>query len=546
MKIRKAPTCIFLLCAVLFVIHISSARVGPAYAIVKCKIYPVSGSPIENGVIVIRDSLIEKVGPHNQIQIPKDAEIIEAEGLCAYPGLIDAHSSFFLETPREEPRARGVSAAAAQTQEKNWAEEVNRMAFELLKPKKSDIDNLHKVGITTVLVAPQRGIYAGQSVLVNVNGDEAGPMVVKNPVALHINFTTERGLYPSSLMGTMAFLRQSLLDTAHYSSYKSVFLSSSRGLKRPEYNPYLESLSPFAMNKKPVFFNCANLEDVKRASRLITEFKLNGFLSGANEAWRVADLVKSMKAPLLVSLNFKPPLTSIYANKGEEIRKKAEEEIYPANAANLNKQGIKFALTSLGLRNPSDIPKNIRKAIKAGLPQDEALKALTIIPAQHLGVADILGTLEPGKIANIILTSGEIFDEKTQVRRVFVDGISFEVKQPPKKAKPAALNLSGKWAATVSGPMGEMDMTLEIQQEGNSVSGTISSEMGAWTLSDGVLSGKELLFTISATIMDETIELAFSGTAEQDSIEGTISFEGGSAELRATRIPDRMIVGEKP
>lgn len=546
MKVRKASAFIFLLCVILFVIHISSARVGPAYAIVNCKIYPVSGSPIENGVIVIRDSLIEKVGPHNQVQIPQDAEIIEAEGLCAYPGLIDAHSSFFLETPREEPRARGVSAAAAQPQEKNWAEEVNRMAFKLLKPKKSDIDNLHKAGITTVLVAPQRGIYAGQSVLVNVNGDEIGPMVVKNPVALHINFTTERGIYPSSLMGTMAFLRQSLLDTAHYSSYGSIFLNSSRGLKRPEYNPYLEALSPFAMNKKPVFFNCANLEDVKRASRLIKEFKLNGFLSGANEAWRVADLVKSMKAPLLVSLNFKPPLTSIYANQGEEMRKKAEEEIYPANAANLHRQGIKFALTSLGLRTPSDIPKNIRKAIKAGLPQDEALKALTIIPAQHLGVADILGTLEPGKIANIVLTSGEIFDEKTQVRRVFVDGISFEVKQPPKKAKPAELNLSGKWAATVSGPMGEMDMTLEIQQEGNSVSGTISSEMGEWTISDGVLSGKELLFTISATIMDETIELAFSGTAEQDSIDGTISFEGGSAELRATRIPDRMIEGEKP
>ena len=91
----------------------------------------------------------------------------------------------------------------------------------------------------------------------------------------------------------------------------------------------------------------------------------------------------------------------------------------------------------------------------------------------------------------------------------------------------------------ISGPMGEMEVTLEIEQEGNSISGTISSEMGEWTISDGVLSVKELAFTISATIMDETIELAFSGTAEKDTIEGTISFEGGSAELKATRIPDR-------
>jgi hypothetical protein len=339
-------------------------------------------------------------------------------------------------------------------------------------------------------------------------------------------------------MGTMALLKQSFLDAAHYSSYQTLFVSSSRGLKRPEYDPFLEALSPFAVNKKPIFFNCANLEDVKRASRLIKEFKLNGFLTGANEAWRVADLVKTMRVPLLVTLNFKPPFSSIYVNQGEEKKKKAEEEIYPANAANLHKQGIKFALTSLGLRNSSDILKNVQKAIKAGLPRKEALKAMTIIPAQFLGVSDFLGTLESGKIANVILTSGEIFDEKTKVRRVIVDGLSFEVKEPPKKAKPTALNLTGKWTATISGPMGEMGVTLEIQQEGNSISGFISSEMGQWDISDGVLSGNELAFTISATIMDETIELAFSGTAEKDSFEGEISFEGGSAELKATRIPD--------
>jgi len=538
MKIKKIPLFIFVFAVILLVLHALPARVGPTYAIVSCKIFPVSGPAVENGVIIIRDGLIKSIGIQGKVPIPEDAEVINAEGLFAYPGLIDAHSSFFIEIPREEPRQRGVSATGAQPQEKNWAEEVNRTAFKLLKPKKTTVEGLHKAGITTVLVAPERGIYAGQSVLLNVNGEQAEPMVLRNPVALHINFKTERGGYPSSLMGTMALLKQSFLDAAHYSSYQTLFVSSSRGLKRPEYDPFLEALSPFAVNKKPIFFNCANLEDVKRASRLIKEFKLNGFLTGANEAWRVADLVKTMRVPLLVTLNFKPPFSSIYVNQGEEKKKKAEEEIYPANAANLHKQGIKFALTSLGLRNSSDILKNVQKAIKAGLPREEALKAMTIIPAQFLGVSDFLGTLESGKIANVILTSGEIFDEKTKVRRVFVDGLSFEVKEPPKKAKPTALNLTGKWTATISGPMGEMGVTLEIQQEGNSISGFISSEMGQWDISDGLLSGNELAFTISATIMDETIELAFSGTAEKDSFEGEISFEGGSAGLKATRIPD--------
>jgi len=539
MRTQKISFIVSALAAIFLLVLVSSARVGPTYAIVNCKIVPVSGSPVENGVIIIRDGLIESLGAQDKVAIPMDAEVIPADGLYAYPGLIDAHTNFFVEPPKEEPGQRTAAAMAAQPEEKNWAQDVNQMAFDLLKPKKTSVDSLHMAGVTTVLVAAEKGIYAGQGALLNVNGEKAEAMVLKNPVALHINFTTERGRYPSSLMGTVAFLRQSFLDASHYSTHKSLFASSSRGLKRPEYDPYLEALYPFAVEKKPVFFNCANLEDIKRASRLIREYKLKGFITGANEAWRVADVVKELGVPLLVSLDFKPPFTSIYVNQGEEMKKKAEEEIYPANAANLHKQGVRFALTSLGLKRSSDMVKNMQKAIKAGLPREEALKAMTIVPAQLLGVADILGSLEPGKIANIILTSGEIFGEKTKVERVFVDGISFKVKPPPKKAQPTTLNLTGKWKATISGPMGEMEGTLDIQQEANAISGTISSDMGQWDITDGVISGKELSFTISATIMDETIELVFSGTAEQDSLEGTISFEGGSAELKATRIPER-------
>lgn len=527
-------SCVFL--SILLLLTSTQAKVGSTYAIVNCKIFPVSSSPIENGVIIIRDGLIETLGPQDKVSIPEDAEIIKAEGLFAYPGLIDAHTNLFFEAPKQEVQTQRTGSA--QPQEKDWTKQLSLLAFNLLKPKKSAINGFHKIGITTVLVAPERGIYAGQSVLLNINGEEVKPMVVKNPVALHVNFTTERGIYPASLMGTMALLRQSFLDAEYYSTCKALFAKSSQGVKRPMYDPFLEGLSPFVVKKKPVFFNCANQEDIKRAIRLIKEFKLNGFITGANEAWRVAKLIKGAKVPLLVSLNFKPPFTSIFINQGEEQKKKAEKEIYPANAVNLSKHGIKFALTSQGLRKTTDISKNIQKAIKAGLPKEEALKAMTIIPAKLLGVSSFLGSLEPGKIANIILTSGEIFDKKTSVQRVFVDGVSFKIKQPPKKAKPSVLNIAGKWKVTISGPMGVQEMTMELEQEENVISGSVSSDMGKWAISGGLLSGKELVFTISANVMGEAMELAFSGNAEKDSIEGTISFQGGSAELKATRIPD--------
>jgi imidazolonepropionase-like amidohydrolase len=541
MKIKKNHLFILLFTVVLVFSTISSARVTPTYAIVNCKIIPVTGSPIEKGIIIIRDGLIESFGPQGKISIPEDAEIIKADGLFAYPGLIDAHTNLFLELPKEEPRGREAArATAAEPGQKEKAQHPDLLALKLLKPKKTAVTDLHKVGVTTVLAAPESGIYAGQSVLLNINGENADQMIIKSPVALHVNFTTARGTYPSSLMGTMAFLRQSFLDTEYYSSYKSQFAKSSQGLKRPEYNSFLEALMPYVVKKSPVFFNCANLEDIKRALGLIKEFKLNGFLSGANEAWRVADLlIKNAKVPLLVSLDFKPPLTSIYVNQGEELKKKAEEEIYPANAANLYKKGFKFALTSHGLRKPADIPKNVHKAIKAGLPKEEALKAMTIIPAKLLGVSSFLGSLEPGKAANVVLTSGEIFDEKTKVKRVFVDGISFEIKETPRGDKPSKVNIAGRWSATVSGSVGEWEATLEIEQDGNEINGSISTVFGKWEIGGGVLSGNELALSISATIMGETMQMDFSGTAEKDFIEGIISIMGENAELKATRIPEK-------
>jgi len=540
MKTKKNRLFICLFAVILLFTATSSARVTPTYAIVNCKIIPVTGSPIEKGIIIIRDGLIESLGPQGKISIPEDAEIIKAEGLFAYPGLIDAHTNLFLELPKEETRRpETMRTVSAEPQQKEKAQHPDLMALKLLKPKKTAVADLHKIGITTVLVAPERGIYAGQSVLLNINGEIAEPMVIKSPVALHVNFTTASGTYPSSLMGTMAFLRQSFLDTEYYSSYKSQFSKSARGLKRPEYNPFLEALLPYVVKKSPIFFNCANLEDIKRALGLIKEFKLNAFLTGANEAWRVADLlIKNANVPLLVSLDFKPPMTSIYVNQGEELKKKAEEEIYPANAANLHKKGLTFALTSQGLKKPDDILKNVQKAIKAGLPKEEALKSMTIIPAKFLGVSSFLGSLEPGKIANIILTSGEIFDEKAKVERIFVDGISFEIKKPPKGEKPSAVNIAGRWSATVSSSMGEWESTMELEQDGNQISGNISTRMGRWEIRDGILSGNELALSISATIMGETMDVAFSGTAEKDSIEGTITFMEWSMELKAKRIPD--------
>lgn len=516
------------------------ADVLPTYALVNCRIVPVTGPPVEKGVVIIRDGLIESMGNIGIIKIPDDAEIIEAEGLTAYPGLISAHSNFFIEPPKEE-RPAAEARQAVESQPSKPQTKPGLQAFSLLKPKKSTLESLRRIGLTTVLAAAGSGIFAGQSVLLNLNGETAESMVVKNPVALHINFATERGVYPSSLMGAMALLRQSFLDAAYYATHRARFEQLHRGLKRPEYNPFLEDLIPYIVDKKPIIFTCANQEDIRRALRLRDEFKLNILISGANEAWRVTDLLRKAPVPLLVCLDFRPPLTSEYSQKGEEEKRKAEKDIYPANAKILSQAGLPFALTSYGLSEASAIQKNIRAAIKAGLPAEEALKAMTITPAKFLGMDSILGSLEPGKIANVVLTRGEIFDEKTEVEKVFVDGLLFPVEKKAAEAQPTAINLAGTWKASVRSPMGELETTLELEQEGNQVKGVMTSEMGRWEIRDGTLSGSDLTFAIEATIMGETMTMEFSGRAEKDSLEGSISTAMGTAELRARRVPKTAV-----
>lgn len=403
----------------------AAADVGPTYALRNCRIVPVVGPPVEKGLIVVRDGLIEALGPADKVAIPEDAEIIEGEGLVAVPGFVLAHANLFLPPPPAEPERFGAPAAAPPAEDR-FPPGPSALAYDQFQPRRAAIEGWHKAGVTTVLVAPHRGIFQGRSVILSLNGERRDAMVLQPAFALHVNFTTERSGYPSSLMGTMAHIRQSFLDAGHYAAVRAQYGKVLRGMKRPEFNPFLEDLAPYVRDRRPVVFQCQSQEDVKRALKLIGEFKLNGLLSGANEAWRAAAALKASPAPLLVTLDFRPPQTSVYAGRGEEARKKAEADIYPANAAVLDKEGLTFALTALGLNDGASFQKNVRAAIKAGLPKEKALAALTIVPARILGLDRVLGSLEPGKIADVVLFKGELFEEKTTVDRVLVDGVLFK------------------------------------------------------------------------------------------------------------------------
>ena len=429
---RTKPFVAFL-CLLVGSVMAASAAWEPAYALVGCRIVPVAGPPLDDGVIVIRDGLIAAAGPRAGTPIPEDAEVIDAKGLVAYPGFIDAYSSGFVAIPPEPAPGPGELFGNVNPSSAVSGRNPEFLAFEHLAFGQAERDAWHKAGILAALFVPRQRLFAGRSVLLNLNGGSPAEMVIRNPLALHVRFDGGRGVYPTTGMGVQAFVRQLRLDAERYRSRQALVAGRGKGVRRPVYDPFLETLTPYLLGKEPIVFDCDDQEDIKKALRLVAEGGFRGLIAGASEAWRVADQLKASGVPVLLSLNFAAPAISVYAQKGKEAKEAAEKEIYPANAAKLKQAGIAFAFTSYGLEKGADVLAQVRKAVKAGLAEDEALRALTVNPAGFLGVGGQLGTIEPGKIANIVLASGDIFQESTRVRQVFVDGRRFEIKEEKKE-----------------------------------------------------------------------------------------------------------------
>jgi imidazolonepropionase-like amidohydrolase len=403
-----------------------------AYAIVGARIVPVSGPALESGTLVIRDGLIEAVGASPTV--PPGARTIDGHGLTLTPGLIDGFGGVGLPAAAPRPPG-GARAGAAPGGGTATSTDVAPQALALDRVRLADALKARDTGVTTALVIPREGVLPGRSVLLNLSGEKPDEMVLRQPAALHVHMATLASRYPDSLMGTMALVRQSLLDAAWYREEWAAYDKSPRGRRRPAYDAALEAWSDVAAGRLPLVVTAPRENDIRRALALGDEFKVRVVVAGAPFASRLADTLKARKLPLLVSVNFDPPrAVGGFAPEDEEREKKDIEEA-EANPAALNKAGVSFALVS-GYA-PSFLA-GIRKAIEKGLPADAALRAVTLSAAEVLGVADRTGTLEPGKIANVVAWSGEPLAREAKVKMVFVDGRRYEPDQPPETASAPA------------------------------------------------------------------------------------------------------------
>jgi imidazolonepropionase-like amidohydrolase len=503
------------------------ADVPGVYAIRGGTVHPVSGPAIDGGTVLIRGGLIEAVGAN--VTIPPDATTIDATGAHVYPGLFDAQT-FLGFAPPVKSSGPGSERASEPT--------PDSLAVRSMKFSEDDVDAGRANGVTTILTAPTSGIFNGQSVILNLGTGPLESRVIKSPAAMQISFNTRpTWTYPDSLMGVMSYLRQTFLDATQHAEAREIYERSPAGLRRPEDSAALEALRPAIRRELPVVFLADSANMIQRAQTLGRELNLRYVISGARGAYALPAELKNV--PVLVSVKWPAAPADKEDREDQPLRVIRDRQLAPTTPAVLAKNGVTFALVS----NPGkagDFIPGIRKAIENGLSAEDALRATTLTPARIFGVDRQLGSLERGKIANVVIADRPIFTKEAKVTRVFVDGR--EVRLPAADAKKGdtatpATPIDGTWSLTVRAPQGNVSIQVTLRAEVGRLSGTFSGDRGSGDIRSGSFDGTAFDFTISANAQNEAeaSDWVFTGTIADRTMTGTVNTTIGNFEFSGSK-----------
>jgi imidazolonepropionase-like amidohydrolase len=507
------------------------------FAIRGVTVVPVSGPRLENTTVIISHGVIKAVS--KDAAIPDEAWVIEGKGLIVYPGFIDSFTDVGIppapaptlgDSHSPPPVSRGPEDRPGATPWRSGADEVS------LSDKR--VETWRSAGFTSVLCAPKGGMFPGQASLLNLAGERNGDMVVKSPVAIPVSLQPVGNFasFPGSMMGSLAYVRQVWLDTEWSTKAQAIYEKNPRGVARPPYDRTEEALADALEDHALVLIPANSSRQIRRALELVDRWHVNGVLYGGQMSYEVANGIAEKKLPVLVDLKWPEADKDADPDEVPSLNTLRFRDRAPSSPAALAKAGVKFAFYSGAITAPKDILKAAKKSIDAGLSPDAALRAFTLTPAEIFGVADRLGSIENGKIANLVVTDGDIFDEKTKIKLVFVDGRRFTIREPEKPKDPPKGDLTGKWKLSYTTPQGPEESTAEIVMASDgSLSGTLTSSRGAANIISGYLSADKFSFTINIVIEGSPSDVLFTGTFDGTSMKGSISVQGINIEFTGTK-----------
>jgi imidazolonepropionase-like amidohydrolase len=429
MKLSLATVCLVMLVVSLFAssahaqqpssVTVQQTMGGPpgVYVIRNAHIVTVSGPEIESGTIVLRDGKIESVGA--TANAPAGSEVIDARGLFVYPGMIDAGTSMGLvEIDSGAPGTVDLSELGDMN--------PNAQAIIAVNPHSAHVNVTRVNGVTSVVTMPVGGVISGQAAVINLDGTTPREMAVVPSVALVINFPRvsnrnfDSFFNPQQTNITEAItvrdrqldqLRRLLRDAEAYGKSQDAY-AHDQTLPRPERNVQLASLVPFVRGERLVIFRADREMEIRAAIRFADEMHLRPVILGGNEAWKATNVLKERNVPVILTgvLDLPP----------------REDDFYDAlyeNASKLQQAGVRFCISTGDTgAHVRDLPFHAGMSAAFGLPRAEALKAVTLYPAQIMGVSDRMGSIEPGKMANLVITDGDLLEARTHVRYLFIAG----------------------------------------------------------------------------------------------------------------------------
>lgn len=534
------------------------------------------GSVIEYGAIVIENGIITQLGKN--IEKPIDARELKADSLYVYPAFIDAMSNVGFKTKEESKDSKGPvvkfpgapsNAVAGITPDK--------LATETLTS--SGIKEMREAGFGISHISAKGNMLPGQTAIISLSGKANKDIILKDRVGLYSQLKSSPGVFPSTMIGVITkwkeLYKQAEGAKIHHAKYKETPL----GLGRPNYEPAVEAFIPVVKKEQKVYFKTPKTKDIHRVLALQKELGFELVLTDIAQAYPVFEKLKSSNATILMSLDLpkkeeeekkkkedgeKEGQKNLDESK-EELEKKDEKEKekkeepvdeeleklkerkkatylkYVTQAAEMEKQGIEFGFSWIKAK-PKDLHSNIRMLIENGMSEKMALTALTTYPAKVIGVSDVAGTIEKGKLGNLLISDKPYFEEKANIKFMLIDGeiFEYEVKEKKKLAEGEEVEIAGTWNYEATIPGNPLAGKFIITKDGDNYKVTMTREdepNDPEEIDDVTNEGNNLImgFNVSEDgfSMDVGIDIDFA----EDSFEGSITAgEFGSFPIEGTKV----------
>lgn len=551
------------------------------YAIKNAFVVQKPGQVIDMGTVIIKNGLITDVGKN--IKIPGNAKILKADSMYVYAGFIDGLSNTGIPEPRAQ-QGQGQQGQGQGQRPRNAGNPTNEEAGilpeagvrEKLDPKDKSIEELRKLGFTAAHVAPRGRMMPGRGSIVLLTGDKPEEMIYEENISFNSQLVGARGFYPATILAVMSKWRELYEQAKQSKTHEATYAKDPTGMARPKIDDALQAFYPVIEGKQPVVMATSDIKSIHRALTLKSDLGFPLILADVKQGWHAASKIKSDQIPLFLSLDLPEDKKTAEAGntrsagrgpaagkagataqgneakkeekkltpEQEALEKRREESMkqHVGQAAEMQKQGISFGFSSFSAK-PAVIKANLNRMIEAGLSADAALASLTTQAAKMLGLDASMGTVEKGKIGNLVVSDKPYFDKESNVRFVIVDGDVYEYEAPEKKKGDAAakVDVAGAWSYTVDAEGQQVTGLLNLEGNDGNLQGTISSSMTNQknAIKNASLSGNNLSFSSSVEVDGYNITTDFKVVVEGETFSGTVSAgQYGTFKVKGKKTPN--------